>query len=128
MYNYLYLANWKEELQKYISPDNLPEYYGGTRREPDAICSNYVCVYTYIRIIKLLICMFQYIVFYLYKDACMHIHTRIHMHIHTHTHACTHIYTCTYTHIHMHVHTYTCTCTCTCTCTHTYTRTHNLPL
>jgi len=44
---YLYycctLASWKEELQKYISPDNLPEYYGGTRREPDPTCSKYVC-------------------------------------------------------------------------------------
>jgi len=37
------LASWKEELQKYISPDNLPEYYGGTRREPDPTCSKYVC-------------------------------------------------------------------------------------
>ena len=39
------LASWKEELQKYISPDNLPEYYGGTRREPDPTCSKYVCMY-----------------------------------------------------------------------------------
>ena len=35
-------ANWKEELQKYIGPDNLPEMYGGNRREPDAECSDYV--------------------------------------------------------------------------------------
>ncbi|XP_065898687.1 SEC14-like protein 2 isoform X2 [Dysidea avara] len=35
-------ANWKEELQKYISPDNLPEFYGGTRREPDPTCSKYI--------------------------------------------------------------------------------------
>ncbi|XP_065891180.1 SEC14-like protein 2 [Dysidea avara] len=35
-------ASWKEELQKYISPDNLPEYYGGTRREPDPTCSKYI--------------------------------------------------------------------------------------
>lgn len=37
------VANWKEELQKFVSPDNLPEFYGGIRREPDPTCSKYVC-------------------------------------------------------------------------------------
>ena len=36
------IGNWKEELQKYISPDQLPQAYGGTRCEPDPYCSNYV--------------------------------------------------------------------------------------
>ena len=44
----LFLANWKEELQKYISPDNIPEYYGGTRCEPDVFCSNYVRMYVHV--------------------------------------------------------------------------------
>ena len=35
-------ASWSEDLQKYIHPDQLPEYYGGTRREPDAKCSDKV--------------------------------------------------------------------------------------
>ena len=35
-------GNWKEELQKYISPDQLPVMYGGTRQEPDDQCSNYL--------------------------------------------------------------------------------------
>ena len=30
------------EVQKYISPDQLPEAYGGTRCEPDPYCSRYV--------------------------------------------------------------------------------------
>ena len=34
--------NWKEELQKYISPDQLPQAYGGTRCEPDPYCTNFV--------------------------------------------------------------------------------------
>ena len=34
--------NWQEELQKYISPDQLPQAYGGTRCEPDPYCSDYV--------------------------------------------------------------------------------------
>uniref|UniRef100_A0A8B9H3Y1 SEC14-like lipid binding 7 n=1 Tax=Astyanax mexicanus TaxID=7994 RepID=A0A8B9H3Y1_ASTMX len=28
-------ANWKEVLQKYVDPDQLPEAYGGTRKDPD---------------------------------------------------------------------------------------------
>ncbi|XP_044514813.1 SEC14-like protein 4 isoform X2 [Gracilinanus agilis] len=28
-------ANWKEELQKFINPDQLPAEYGGTLRDPD---------------------------------------------------------------------------------------------
>ena len=36
------IGNWKEELQKYINPDQLPQAYGGTRCEPDPYCSNYV--------------------------------------------------------------------------------------
>ena len=35
-------GNWKEGLQKYISPHQLPQVYGGTRCEPDPCCSNYV--------------------------------------------------------------------------------------
>lgn len=38
-------ADWKEDLQKYISPDQLPQVYGGTRCEPDPWCSDYVCKY-----------------------------------------------------------------------------------
>ncbi|XP_064392024.1 SEC14-like protein 3 isoform X2 [Halichondria panicea] len=34
--------NWQEELQKYISPDQLPQAYGGTRCEPDPWCSDYI--------------------------------------------------------------------------------------
>uniref|UniRef100_W5LLR4 SEC14-like lipid binding 7 n=1 Tax=Astyanax mexicanus TaxID=7994 RepID=W5LLR4_ASTMX len=28
-------SNWKEVLQKYVDPDQLPEAYGGTRKDPD---------------------------------------------------------------------------------------------
>ena len=35
-------GNYKEELQKYISPDQLPQAYGGTRCEPDPYCTKYV--------------------------------------------------------------------------------------
>ena len=35
-------GDYKEVLQKYISPDQLPEAYGGTRCEPDPYCSKYV--------------------------------------------------------------------------------------
>lgn len=35
-------SNWQEELQKFISPDQLPQAYGGTRCEPDPWCSDYV--------------------------------------------------------------------------------------
>lgn len=36
-------ANWKEELQKYIDADNLPEYYGGTGcNDKDPKCSSKV--------------------------------------------------------------------------------------
>ena len=31
-----------EELKQYISPDQLPEAYGGTRCEPDPYCTKYV--------------------------------------------------------------------------------------
>ena len=34
--------DWKEELQKYVAPDQLPQAYGGTRCEPDPCCSDYV--------------------------------------------------------------------------------------
>lgn len=34
--------NWREELQKYISADQLPQAYGGTRCEPDPQCSDHV--------------------------------------------------------------------------------------
>ncbi len=36
------VGNWQEELQKYISPDQLPQAYGGTRCEPDPWCTDYV--------------------------------------------------------------------------------------
>ena len=39
------IDDWKEELQKYISPDQLPQAYGGTRCEPDPYCSKYVKIY-----------------------------------------------------------------------------------
>ena len=35
-------GNWQEELHKYISPDQLPQAYGGTRCEPDPWCTDYV--------------------------------------------------------------------------------------
>ncbi len=38
------VGNWQEELQKYISPDQLPQAYGGTRCEPDPWCSDHVSV------------------------------------------------------------------------------------
>ena len=37
-----FTGNWKEELQKYIAPDQLPEVYGGTRCEPDPWCTDHV--------------------------------------------------------------------------------------
>ena len=36
------LGDYKEVLQKYISPDQLPMAYGGTRCEPDPYCTKYV--------------------------------------------------------------------------------------
>ena len=36
------IGNWQEVLQQYISPDQLPAMYGGTRYEPDAQCSKYI--------------------------------------------------------------------------------------
>ena len=44
LFQLLTLDNWKQELQKYISPDQLPQVYGGTRCEPDAWCTDYVSV------------------------------------------------------------------------------------
>ena len=35
-------GNWKEEILEYISPDQLPQAYGGNRCEPDPICSDLV--------------------------------------------------------------------------------------
>ena len=35
-------GDYKEVLLKYISPDQLPEAYGGTRCEPDPYCTKYV--------------------------------------------------------------------------------------
>ena len=35
-------GNLKEEMQKYISLDQLPGMYGGNRFEPDAECSDYI--------------------------------------------------------------------------------------
>ena len=37
-------GDYKEVLLKYISPDQLPEAYGGTRREPDPYCTKYVSI------------------------------------------------------------------------------------
>ena len=42
MWYQFFAGNWKEGLQKYISPDQLPQAYGGTRCEPDPWCTNYV--------------------------------------------------------------------------------------
>lgn len=39
---FIFGSNWKEELQKYISPDQLPQVYGGTRCEPDSCCTDYI--------------------------------------------------------------------------------------
>ena len=33
-----------DELKKYISPDQLPAAYGGTRYEPDPYCTKYVSI------------------------------------------------------------------------------------
>lgn len=38
--------DWREELQKYIAPDQIPQAYGGTRCEPDPWCTAYVCIPT----------------------------------------------------------------------------------
>ena len=38
-------GNWQEELQQHISPDQLPQAYGGTRCEPDPRCTDYVSNY-----------------------------------------------------------------------------------
>ncbi|KAL5479687.1 hypothetical protein EMCRGX_G023244 [Ephydatia muelleri] len=35
-------ANWREEILQYISPEQLPQVYGGTRCEPDPACSNFI--------------------------------------------------------------------------------------
>ena len=35
-------GNWQEVLREHISPDQLPQAYGGTRCEPDPYCSDYV--------------------------------------------------------------------------------------
>ena len=40
--SFVVAANWKEEILQYISPDQLPQAYGGTRCEPDPICSDFV--------------------------------------------------------------------------------------
>ena len=56
------IGNWKEELQKYISPDQLPQAFGGDRCEPDPWCSNYVSCYIMI-FVKLALCSMNPIVF-----------------------------------------------------------------
>jgi hypothetical protein len=38
----LYTDNLREEMQKYISLDQLPAMHGGDRYEPDAQCSRYI--------------------------------------------------------------------------------------
>ena len=35
-------GNWQEVLLEHISPDQLPQAYGGTRCEPDPYCTDYV--------------------------------------------------------------------------------------
>lgn len=42
LYLFMCAGNWQEEIQKYISPDELPQAYGGNRCEPDPLCTNYV--------------------------------------------------------------------------------------
>ena len=47
MYNYIPSGDYQETLHQYISPDQLPQAYGGTRCEPDPYCTQYVSlVYT----------------------------------------------------------------------------------
>ena len=41
-YYNIIVGNWQDVLQQYISPDQLPAMYGGTRYEPDAQCSKYI--------------------------------------------------------------------------------------
>ena len=39
-----FLVDWKTELPEYIDEDNLPEYYGGTCKDPhgDPLCRSKV--------------------------------------------------------------------------------------
>ena len=39
---WFFAANWQEVVHKYISPDQMPQAYGGTRCEPDPWCTDYV--------------------------------------------------------------------------------------
>ncbi len=45
MYMYIAVAtvdDYEEVLIQHIAPDQLPEIYGGERRDPDAKCTDYV--------------------------------------------------------------------------------------
>ena len=47
MHNFLFndhwaSGNWQDELFKAVDPSQIPEYWGGTARAPDALCSDYV--------------------------------------------------------------------------------------
>ena len=42
LYSPQYTGSDLSEVQEYISPDQLPEAYGGTRCEPDPYCTKYV--------------------------------------------------------------------------------------
>ena len=35
-------GNWREELQTYVAPEQLPQDFGGTRCEPDPECTDHV--------------------------------------------------------------------------------------
>ncbi|XP_064396571.1 SEC14-like protein 4 [Halichondria panicea] len=35
-------SNWREELQKYVAPEQLPQDFGGTRCEPDPECTDHI--------------------------------------------------------------------------------------
>lgn len=41
-------ANWKEVLQKYVAPDQLPIIYGGTMTDPNGnpYCKTMVSIFT----------------------------------------------------------------------------------
>lgn len=48
-------ANWKEVLQKYVAPDQLPIVYGGTMTDPngDPYCKTMVSTFTEICVLQI---------------------------------------------------------------------------
>lgn len=48
---YPFAANWKEVLQKYVAPDQLPVIYGGTMTDPNGnpYCKTMVSIEMFFR-------------------------------------------------------------------------------